>query len=82
MSMQAGDFILLRGKIYSVTKDGQIREWFGEELLADEQSQKRDAWLVSAALEDNDQDLNQNRYVNLKNQIQKERNAQYLIFRS
>ena len=38
MSTQVGDFILLRGKIYSVTKGGQIREWFGENLLADEQS--------------------------------------------
>ena len=58
MSTQTGDFLLLRGKIYSVTKGGPTREWFGKKLLGDSQSQKKDYWLFSAALDDKDQNLN------------------------
>ena len=50
--------------------------------MADEESQKKDSWLVSAMLEDEDQKMNQNRYVNLDNEIQKERNANYVLIRS
>ena len=77
-----GDFKLLYGHIFSVRKSGEAREWYEDEILADDESEKNDAWMVSAVVEDQDQDLNQNKYVNLENQIQKERNAKYIIFRS
>ena len=50
--------------------------------MADEESLKKDSWLISAFAEDLDQDFNKNKYVNLDNLIQKERNAKYVFIRS